>query len=252
MDDDDDAMRVTNDQDSIPGPKKTKVVVKDVAYATYFAFLYYLYTDSIVFSPLTSDFLAKSASEPVSASSTSNSDAQHQPQSGYSPSSSHNNNNSSSTAHGPAYQNHMLGENGEASHRSRSDWVRAWMHANPGKPAPCSAKACYRLADKLGLTELRARAFQHIVKSLTVTNVPYEVFSSFSAAFEDIRKVQVEFFLMNWSEIKSNDAMRNVFQQIRLGRHPGFEEVWPAIIVNLEFMPKTSETSAEGREVTLA
>ena len=36
------------------------------------------------------------------------------------------------------------------------------------------------------------RAFQHIVKSLTVTNVPYEVFSSFSAAFEDVRKVSGE------------------------------------------------------------
>jgi hypothetical protein len=34
--------------------------------------------------------------------------------------------------------------------------------------------------------------------------------------------VQVEFFLANWSEIRSSDAMRNVFQQIRLGRHPGF------------------------------
>lgn len=39
---------------------------------------------------------------------------------------------------------------------------------------------------------------QHIVKSLTVTNVSHEVFSSFSAAFEEIRKVQIDFFLANW------------------------------------------------------
>lgn len=45
-------------------------------------------------------------------------------------------------------QQHSYGsELGEAVHRSRREWVRAWMAANPGRPAPCSAKACYRLAD---------------------------------------------------------------------------------------------------------
>ena len=59
---------------------------------------------------------------------------------------------------------------------------------------------------ELGLTELKSRAFeagafdllgftfsltraQHITKSLTVENVPYEVFSTFSATFEVVRKV---------------------------------------------------------------
>lgn len=59
---------------------------------------------------------------------------------------------------------------------------------------------------ELGLVELKARAFeasvptpvtkpfpltpaQHITKSLTVENVPYEVFSTFSATFEVVRKV---------------------------------------------------------------
>ena len=42
---------------------------------------------------------------------------------------------------------------------------------------------------ELGLQELKERAFQHIVKSLTVDNVTYEVFSAFSVAFEDVRKV---------------------------------------------------------------
>lgn len=32
---------------------------------------------------------------------------------------------------------------------------------------------------------------QHIVKSLTVENVPYEMFSTFSAIFEDVRKVNI-------------------------------------------------------------
>jgi hypothetical protein len=65
---------------------------------------------------------------------------------------------------------------------------------------------------------------QHIQKSLTVDNIPYEVFSPFSATFSDVRKVQVNFFLEHWGDIRSSDAMRIVWQQIRIGRHPGFEE----------------------------
>lgn len=42
----------------------------------------------------------------------------------------------------------------------------------------------------LDLADLKERAFQHIIKSLTVDNVAYEVFSDFSAAFEDVRKVR--------------------------------------------------------------
>lgn len=78
------------------------------------------------------------------------------------------------------------------------------------------------------------------MKSLTVENIAYEIFSHFTAAFEDIRKVrlliwfdniqlsshqaQVNFFLANWTDIRTSSSMRNVWQQIRNGRHPGFEE----------------------------
>lgn len=42
----------------------------------------------------------------------------------------------------------MSGDLGDVQ-QDRKEWVRAWMVANPGRPAPCSAKACYRLADSL-------------------------------------------------------------------------------------------------------
>ena len=37
-------------------------------------------------------------------------------------------------------------------------------------------------------------------------------------------KVQIAFFLENWGEIRTSDAMKTIWQQIRVGRHPGFEE----------------------------
>lgn len=32
---------------------------------------------------------------------------------------------------------------------SRPEWINEWRENNPGRPAPCSAKAAYRLADRM-------------------------------------------------------------------------------------------------------
>lgn len=96
------------------------------------------------------------------------------------------------------------------------------------------------------MPELKQRAYEHIVRSLTPANVPYEVFSSFSAQYEEVRKVQVDYFLAHWSEIRNGEAMRNVFQQIRLGRHPGFEEIWPLIVQHLVFRPDSAGLGVRG------
>jgi hypothetical protein len=60
---------------------------------------------------------------------------------------------------------------------------------DPVGPRPVSAKAVYRLADKLDLPALKLRAFQHIIAGVTAQNIPAEVFSRFSSTFEDVRKV---------------------------------------------------------------
>ena len=216
------------DEESVLGPRKTKVVVKECEYATYFAVLYYvslchqpargsrsiiskltslypplqLYTDTIVFSPLTSDFLTRptllvppttpggtalpsntkqtqqspssinifpqnsntgqftfnspappsitipAAPPPISAQPTSpwTNAGPTLPPSNPNPPRKPPRNSSGNNGNG-GNGGMMNSELGEAVHRSRREWVRAWMAANPGRPAPCSAKACYRLAD---------------------------------------------------------------------------------------------------------
>jgi hypothetical protein len=77
-----------------------------------------------------------------------------------------------------------------------------------------------------------------------VDNIAYETFSPFAAAFEEIRKVglllrlptlthlhsefqvEIDFFLSHWHDIRTSGSMKNVWVQIRNGRHPGFEEGW--------------------------
>lgn len=86
-------------------------------------------------------------------------------------------------------------------------------------------------------------------------NIAYEVFSPFAAAFESVRKarqscllkqtlnkltliliqVEIEFFLAHWHEIRTSDTMKNVWVQIRNGRHPGFED---GVIDRLNFLFK--------------
>ena len=134
--------------------------------------------------------------------------------------------------------------------RSRREWMAEWEYSNPGRPQPPSAKSVYRLADskslsplsrsppcgracgadgtarthtELGLQELKERAFQHIVKSLTVDNVTHEVFSAFSVAFEDVRRVELGYLFEHWAEVRKG-ALLSIGQQLRMGRFPGFEE----------------------------
>ena len=166
--------------EAVPGPKKTRVMVRDAAWSTWWNILYWLYTDVIYFAPLTSSF-----------------DHSARP---------------------------MTGEP-----KTRRAWIKQWLDEKRYEPdelgpRPVSAKAVYRLADKLDLPALRLRAFQHICGQLTAQNIPAEVFSRFSTTFEDVRKVQIAFFLKHWAEIKKSETMMQIWQQIRVGKHVGFEE----------------------------
>lgn len=48
---------------------------------------------------------------------------------------------------------------------------------------------------------------KHIIKSMTVHNVPYEMFSTFSATFEEVRKVsRILSTCMSLTELVIKDA----------------------------------------------
>lgn len=207
--------------DKFPPRPMTRVVVRDASYSAYRSVLYYIYTDNIHFAPLSSSFINHSASDQSIFTSTAG------------PPENSGNVRASQSVDSAVF----------SGVKSRREWIKTWESCHPGQPSPCSAKAVYRLADRLDLGDLKQRAFQFIIKSLTVENVPYEVFSTFSTAFEEVRKVQINFFLDNWSAIRASGSMRNIWQQIRLGRHPGYEEVWPLIAQNLEYKPQQDAAS---------
>lgn len=148
----------------VPGPTKVQVVVRDVAYVTYKAFLYYvsrpgivhsidtyntvplavyrynsplltrnladiIHIDTIVFAPLKSQFMLSSP-----ATSTFAQAITHLPIS-----------SDGAPMHSPGIGIMRAGTN--SAEGGRRGWVRDWEAHNPERPSPCSAKAIYRLAD---------------------------------------------------------------------------------------------------------
>lgn len=159
------------------GPRKTRVVVRDAAWSTWWAVLYYLYTDVIYFAPLSSSFAVRSRHMRTGSIATTLS-------------------GSSEPSSRREWIADWLSERGMASDTPTIGVGIAGLQGGeeastaPVGPRPVSAKAVYRLADKLDLPGLKMRAFQHILGQLTAANIPAEVFSRFSATFEDVRKVR--------------------------------------------------------------
>lgn len=120
-DEDDAAIRtsVSRKRAGDVGPQKTKIVIRDAAFRTWYALVYYLYTDVIVFAPLASSFINKS--DAVDAATGSGRSKQ-------------------------ADENQIL-----KGIKGRKQWLETWMteraEGSLQEPIPCSAKAIYRLAD---------------------------------------------------------------------------------------------------------
>lgn len=150
----------------VPGPAKLRVVVKDVAYATYRAVLHYvgtiplnnvitaidaymqIYTDTIVFAPLASTFQVHHAQ--IAGPSISSTLSLGKLRGHLSPNAS--SSTPAATAEGPLFP---LSHNSKVHDAlaglyqptSRKEWIAEWERRNPNRPRPCSAKAVYRLAD---------------------------------------------------------------------------------------------------------
>lgn len=107
-------------------------------YPTFKALLFYLYTDSIQFTPLSSTYHVAKESAVLHSKSFPF----------------------------PSRRSYLLSITGYSKSTTGSKVMA---------PTPCSAKAIYRLADKLGLSELKKRAYEHIIKSLTVQNVSLDL-----------------------------------------------------------------------------
>lgn len=186
---------------------RRKVVVRDSSYATFKALLYFLYTDTIEFAPLTSSFISGGGGQRKTGAAAAEGAAAAPPQ---------------------RFNAMML-----RAHTRRQEVIAEYCRRWPSRPAPCSAKAMYRLADKLQISDLKRRAQEHLCASLTVHNIVWEAFSSFTSHFPDVRKMEIDFLLKHWQAVKRTQAMKTIFT--RSHAHPGLAEVWPHLLSQLDY-----------------
>ncbi|PWN46791.1 hypothetical protein IE53DRAFT_391045 [Violaceomyces palustris] len=221
--------------------KRRKVIVRDSAYPTFKALLYFLYTDTIEFAPLTSSFLPSDlTSDDIGPGGAAGGYGVGEFGGG-----------GSSLSDGPRFRTLSSGtesfnEEMRKAHARRKSVIEMYCAQHPDKPSPCSAKAMYRLADKLQIADLKKRAQDHIANSLTVHNIVWEVFSGFNTQFPDIRKMETDFLLKHWPSVKKSRAMKTIFY--RYTAHPGLADVWPYLLSQLEYRPASNDDTGEGSD----
>ncbi|KDN52718.1 hypothetical protein K437DRAFT_162455 [Tilletiaria anomala UBC 951] len=204
-------------RNAFTGRKRRKVVIRDSYYPSFYALLYFLYTDIIEFAPLTSSYLELDDESDHAKSHTFDNPEEHL-------------------------------EDLICAHWRRADMI--CTYADRAEKAPlCSAKSIYKLADKMNLPELKKRAKAHIAGSLTVNNIVWEVFSSFTVRYPEIRKMEIDFLLEHFAEVKKTAAMKELF--MRSVAHPGLAQVWPDLLSKLEYK-KIEAEEAEAHASTSA
>lgn len=202
--------------------KRRRVVIRDSSYATFKALLFFLYTDTVEFAPLTSTFFEP---EVVSGRKTTAMERTKADLAGV----------QKTALSDSDFSGQML-----HAHRRRQEIIHSYCARYPHRPSPCSAKAMYRLADKLHLPDLKKRAEEHISNSLTVHNIVWEAFSSFASFYPEVRGMELKFLLKHWDHVKETGAMKTIFA--RRHAHPGLAEVWPHLLTQLEYRPKAGDS----------
>jgi hypothetical protein len=90
------------------------------------------------------------------------------------------------------------------------------VSANDDTLISASPKSVYRLAHLLDLTELCQLALDSIKSQLTPLNVALELFSNFSGVYDEVRNVEMDYFLDHYDEIKANGSMNRV--EVRMAK----------------------------------
>ncbi|KAJ7916664.1 hypothetical protein B0H13DRAFT_2323141 [Mycena leptocephala] len=92
----------------------------------------------------------------------------------------------------------------------------------------CSAKSMYRLADKLGLDELKAVSLSSIKANLSSENIIRQVFSKFISRYSEVQDIEVEFVLNNFPALK--EEIDKVLDELCQGDRPYCSDVLRKIV----------------------
>ncbi|KAL8278076.1 hypothetical protein RQP46_009536 [Phenoliferia psychrophenolica] len=91
----------------------------------------------------------------------------------------------------------------------RRDWIRKAILENAETGSvPVSPKSVYRLAHFLELDALKPIALAAIKSNLRASNVLQELLGETAGAYEEVRKVEMEFAVAHWADVKKQRGAR--------------------------------------------
>ncbi|GAA6012396.1 hypothetical protein JCM11491_004319 [Sporobolomyces phaffii] len=104
-----------------------------------------------------------------------------------------------------------------------SQWLQSQFEQLPEQPtwtgiAPCSPHALYRLASQYAIDEVKKIALGRIVRSLTVENVSYELFSPLSLEFQAVQDAVFAYFASHWAKVRTTPGWHKVHDKIVTGQ----------------------------------
>ncbi|TFK54320.1 hypothetical protein OE88DRAFT_1732992 [Heliocybe sulcata] len=120
---------------------------------------------------------------------------------------------------------------GEITFRSLTSSQRE-PSANAESSRSCSPKSMYRLADKLGVEELKRLAFEALKANLGETNIVQEAFSKFTATpgFEEIRSMELGILRQACRSTKVQSDLPQMMRRAVRGELPHAEEMVDSLI----------------------
>ncbi|GAA5900405.1 hypothetical protein JCM6882_001239 [Rhodosporidiobolus microsporus] len=114
--------------------------------------------------------------------------------------------------------------------QSRRDYLLEQSDPHVGDVEPASAHAVYRLADKLGLDELKDEAKSAILAGFSAENILYEYLSSFAYQFDEIQTAALDFALKNWNDVKTTVAFDRAIDGTDMEGIEGAKELWKKLL----------------------
>ncbi|GAA6002754.1 hypothetical protein JCM10207_007659 [Rhodosporidiobolus poonsookiae] len=102
----------------------------------------------------------------------------------------------------------------DESSDTRLAHLQSHLTAHPTLPLPVSPKSVYRLAHLLQLPSLSRAALAAFRSSLTPSTAPQELFTDCAIAYEELRRVVVEFVVERWGEVEGTESWREVSARV--------------------------------------
>ncbi|GBE86927.1 hypothetical protein SCP_1001710 [Sparassis crispa] len=103
----------------------------------------------------------------------------------------------------------------------RKEFFKNHRERKPQLPTPCSCKSMYRLAKEIECESLRVYALGHLKCQLSAHTILTELFSEFTARYEEVYKMEMKTLRKLWKELEGTPALQEKLTEAVKYPHAG-------------------------------